>query len=176
MLPLLSRAPVIVRSPAALFLSASASLGIFAVLHHWLGVHPVFTTALITVVYLPLLIWAVALTTSSILSDPDNLPHALLWAIGFTVLTVLFFAVIYSSLGITSVLEPSRVVHTLSTCIYFSATTFTTVGYGDFAPTPDARLIASIEALTGYVLLGTLTATAFFLLNHWAGHIHRRRP
>jgi hypothetical protein len=139
-------------------------------------VHPVFTTALISVVYLPLLIWAVVLTTSSILSDPDNLAHAILWACGFTLLTVLFFAVIYSALGIAPVAEPGRAIHTFSTCIYFSAMTFTTVGYGDFVPVPDARLIASIEALTGYVLLGTLTATGFFLLNHWAGRIRTRRP
>jgi hypothetical protein len=34
--------------------------------------------------------------------------------------------------------------------------------------------VAIVEALTAYVLLGTLTAAAFFLLNHCAARIHGR--
>ncbi len=37
--------------------------------------------------------------------------------------------------------------------IYFSAVTFTTVGYGDLAPTGPVRLLAGTEALTGFVLI-----------------------
>lgn len=36
--------------------------------------------------------------------------------------------------------------------LYFSAVTFTTVGYGDITPLDENRLIASIEAITGTVL------------------------
>ena len=37
--------------------------------------------------------------------------------------------------------------------IYFSAITFTTVGYGDMAPVGSLRFLAGTEALTGLVLI-----------------------
>ena len=39
--------------------------------------------------------------------------------------------------------------------LYFSIVTFTTLGYGDFQPIPQLRLVASIEALLGYIYLAT---------------------
>lgn len=40
--------------------------------------------------------------------------------------------------------------------IYFSTTTFTTLGYGDIVPTSFiGKVIANIEAFTGFVMLGT---------------------
>ena len=35
--------------------------------------------------------------------------------------------------------------------MYFSAVTITTVGYGDFRPTPDSRIFAVAEAATGLI-------------------------
>ncbi len=37
--------------------------------------------------------------------------------------------------------------------VYFSAVTFTTVGYGDLAPVGPIRFLAGTEALTGFVLI-----------------------
>jgi hypothetical protein len=37
---------------------------------------------------------------------------------------------------------------------YFSATTYSTLGVGDLFPTGSIRLVAGIEALTGFVLIG----------------------
>jgi hypothetical protein len=37
--------------------------------------------------------------------------------------------------------------------IYFSAVTFTTVGYGDLAPVGPIRFLSGTEALTGFVLI-----------------------
>jgi ion channel len=42
----------------------------------------------------------------------------------------------------------------LSTCLYFSAETYTSLGYGDFLPGGDLRLIAGVEALNGLLLIG----------------------
>lgn len=51
-------------------------------------------------------------------------------------------------------------------CLYFSIVTFTTLGYGDFYPVPEARLIAAFEAIIGYVSLAALIAAlARFLVN-----------
>ncbi len=38
--------------------------------------------------------------------------------------------------------------------IYFSAETYTTLGFGDIYPVGDLRLIASVEALNGLLMLG----------------------
>ena len=48
-----------------------------------------------------------------------------------------------------------------SDSVYFSIVTATTLGYGDFAPAVDARLMAAIQAITGYVFLGF--TLSFFL-------------
>ena len=55
-----------------------------------------------------------------------------------------------------------RFVVTLSDCIYFSFTTFTTLGYGDIEPFGGIRFLAGIESLTGLVLI-TWTASFLFI-------------
>lgn len=47
-------------------------------------------------------------------------------------------------------------------CVYFSFTTFTTLGYGDIRPAGDLRYLAGIESLTGLVLV-TWTASFLFM-------------
>lgn len=46
--------------------------------------------------------------------------------------------------------------------VYFSFTTFTTLGYGDIVAMGDIRFLAGLESLTGLVLI-TWTASFFFL-------------
>ena len=48
----------------------------------------------------------------------------------------------------------------LRDCVYFSFTTFTTLGFGDIAPIGDIRYLTGTESLTGLVLI---TWTASFL-------------
>lgn len=50
----------------------------------------------------------------------------------------------------------------LADAIYVSATTYTTVGYGDLAPVGAIRLVMGMEALTGFLLL-TWSASFTFL-------------
>ena len=47
-------------------------------------------------------------------------------------------------------------------CVYFSFTTFTTLGFGDIQPYGDLRYLTGIEALTGLVLI-TWTASFLFV-------------
>jgi len=44
---------------------------------------------------------------------------------------------------------------TLGESLYFSVVTFTTLGYGDFKPKPDYRLLAGAEAALGAGLMAT---------------------
>ena len=50
----------------------------------------------------------------------------------------------------------------LMDCVYFSFTTFTTLGFGDIQPVGDLRFLTGIEALTGLVLI-TWTASFLFV-------------
>jgi hypothetical protein len=47
-------------------------------------------------------------------------------------------------------------------CVYFSFTSYTTLGFGDIAPMGDVRYLTGIEALTGLVLI-TWTASFLYL-------------
>jgi len=47
-------------------------------------------------------------------------------------------------------------------CVYFSFTTFTTLGFGDITPHGDIRYLTGIESLTGLVLI-TWTASFLYL-------------
>ncbi|PWE18568.1 hypothetical protein DDZ18_02895 [Marinicauda salina] len=38
--------------------------------------------------------------------------------------------------------------------LYFSIVTWTTLGYGDFQPDPQLRLLAAVQAVLGYIYLG----------------------
>lgn len=48
--------------------------------------------------------------------------------------------------------QPGRV--SLDTVLYFSAETYTSLGYGDVIPVGQLRLLAGVEALNGLLLIG----------------------
>ena len=50
------------------------------------------------------------------------------------------------------------VIDTFEAALYFSTSTFTTVGYGDIVLGPGWRVLAAIESANGFLLLGWSTA------------------
>ncbi|MES0073609.1 ion channel [Mesorhizobium sp. M0058] len=53
-------------------------------------------------------------------------------------------------------------IQNLCDAFYFTAVTFTTLGYGDITPTTEiGRVVIGLEALLGFVLLATLASTVF---------------
>ncbi|MEW9805269.1 potassium channel family protein [Mesorhizobium marinum] len=50
------------------------------------------------------------------------------------------------------------VVPDFATALYFSTTTFATVGYGDVIPAEEWRLFAALEGVNGFLLIGWSTA------------------
>jgi hypothetical protein len=73
--------------------------------------------------------------------------------LGTAVATILGFALLYWGAGgvITQTGDPIR---GFLDALYFSGVTFSTVGYGDFVPTPALRLFAMAEALIGAFTIG----------------------
>jgi hypothetical protein len=66
---------------------------------------------------------------------------------GSALFAIFVYALIYQGFG--AINDKSFV-----SCLYFSAITFTTVGYGDLAPHGAFRLVAASEALMGILLCG----------------------
>lgn len=55
-------------------------------------------------------------------------------------------------------------------CVYFSYTSYTTLGYGDISPHGMLRYLAGVESLTGLVLI---TWTASFLYSQMQRHWYK---
>ncbi len=56
-----------------------------------------------------------------------------------------------------------------SRCLYFSAETYTTLGYGDVLPHGDLRLLAGLEALNGMLLIGWTASYTFLSMQRFWG-------
>ena len=58
--------------------------------------------------------------------------------------------------------------------LYFSSSTYTSLGLGDIAPTRDLRMLASAEVLNGLVMIGwTISITYLAMEKFWS--LHQRR-
>jgi len=57
----------------------------------------------------------------------------------------------------------------LENCLYFSAETFTSLGFGDLLPSGPVRMIAGVEALNGLLLIGWSASYAYLAMERfWA--------
>ncbi|MFZ1990972.1 MAG: potassium channel family protein [Alphaproteobacteria bacterium] len=92
---------------------------------------------------------------------------------GLHTIEIWFYGALYSALGEFKNFEEA---------LYFSTTTFVTIGYGDVVLTPRWRLIAAIEGANGLILIGWSTAflmtvtTRLRLLEHaWLDRTERAK-
>ena len=69
--------------------------------------------------------------------------------------TLFSYAIHFAKAGL---MIGESVSHSFSDALYFSVTTWTTLGYGDFAPVPAMRAAASMEALTGVISIAVTAA------------------
>ncbi len=90
-----------------------------------------------------------------------------IWKIPMLVVTVLgvflahiievwVWAIVYIVIGTFSSLEAA---------LYFSTTTFTTVGYGDLVLGMDWRLLSAFQSANGFILFGWSTAFIFEVMS-----------
>ena len=71
------------------------------------------------------------------------------------VIDILLWATLYYAIGAVPDFEDS---------IYFSTVTFTTVGYGDIVLGRDFRLLATFEAVNGWIIFGWATALVMIVI------------
>ena len=108
-----------------------------------------------------ILLAAVIMVVRRVLARPTVTIQSIYGALSAYLITGLMFAAIYAGmyhLGTTDFFASHQPANT-QTFQYFSFTTLTTLGYGDFtADESGARSIAVLEALTGQIFLATLVA------------------
>lgn len=100
------------------------------------------------------------------------------------VLEMLMYAVAYHLLpGLADVGTLSHgAAASLTSCLYFSAETFTSLGFGDVTPSGPLRLLAGMETLNGLLLVGWsasyihLAMERFWPVAGWPGEGRGRRP
>jgi hypothetical protein len=105
------------------------------------------------------------------------LSAVILTALGLLLLhcvQILIWAIAYR------LLTPIDPIDTLEAAVYFSAVTFTTLGYGDITLNTDQwRLLTGVQALNGVLLLGWSTALLYAVVHRsWASYadVHHWRP
>jgi hypothetical protein len=134
------------------------------------GVPRTVAITLIGAAFAGIFLWLLASRIRKVLQGPERIRLELGMVALEVSLLILAFAGMYQKLGIVDTTQDgSPVVHNLLSSIYYSLVTFTTLGYGDFQPTPGARPIAALQAVTGYIILGVLASTAATLVHPTKG-------
>lgn len=65
----------------------------------------------------------------------------------------------------------------LINCLYFSAETYTSLGFGDLTPVGPIRMIAGVEALIGLLLIGWSASYTYIAMERfWAVGKQTRHP
>jgi hypothetical protein len=73
--------------------------------------------------------------------------------------------VLVQYLGIGSLSGPGG--FSLANCLYFSAETYTSLGFGDVVPAGQIRLLAGTEALNGLLLIGWSASFAYLAMERF---------
>ena len=107
-------------------------------------------------IFAPLASIMVFANISACFSEDFRGSKALIFLVTNLGLLILIFAIIHLSFG--RVEEGALQCRSVLDCLYFSTVTFTTLGYGDFQPLPQLRLLAAWEAFVGYIFLGFVIA------------------
>ena len=92
------------------------------------------------------------------------LPH---WKAAVTVslfVLAMFCAMVFEVWTWALLFVAGGVLPTLEEATYFSIVTFSTLGYGDIVLGPDWRLLGSIAAVNGVILIGWTTALVFIVV------------
>lgn len=148
------------------FMSLVGALDLFLeidALDNWATVAPFVVFSV--VYFLWVVVGVIFLTSEDFRPNPRRLATDTTISIVFSIVA---FALVYRLGGIS--LEAGCVGdHTPRDFAYVSAVTFSTLGYGDFRPCPDIRLIAAFQAIFGNLHLGLIVGSAFFLAQERGG-------
>lgn len=110
--------------------------------------------------------WLRYLQTRKILANAQNRPAngvGTIVSTAIVLITLHIIEIFVWALGYILVL-PDGELETLETAFYFSAVTFTTLGFGDITLSSDWRILSGLQAIDGILLIGWTTAFLFAVL------------
>ena len=117
-------------------------------------------------VFVGVFVWLLIRQVRAIMGGTDDVWPTVIATVLNLALLIMAFAWAYQMIGITDNTGlQGEVTHDFMTSVYYSIVTFTTLGYGDFYPRGVGRVLAAMEALTGYLILGILASTAASVLS-----------
>jgi len=96
------------------------------------------------------------------LAHRNRVMLVVLAALGAHFLEVVVFAIGWQILLTAGIARLSLESPTFVDVLYFSASTYTSLGYGDIVPLGNAGLLAGSEALTGLVLIAWTASFTYF--------------
>lgn len=85
-----------------------------------------------------------------------------------------WFAVNHLQLGQLQHQMSADMITDFLSCVYFSASTYSSLGFGDVFPTGVLRLITGVEVLNGLVLIGWSASFTYLAMEKF-WDLHRRR-
>jgi voltage-gated potassium channel len=155
--------PGLVGGTIVIIVEALFVTGVLCLRYHelLLGVYADHLSVVVTSILLPLVIIAFLYFLASFSGQEGRRPWiiVMVFVVCNIATIILLFANLYAWTGIGYGSDDDHPISTLPECIYFSVVTLTTVGYGDFHPVSGtARIVAGIEALSGYIILGVLVS------------------
>ncbi|MFK3873842.1 potassium channel family protein [Pseudoalteromonas rhizosphaerae] len=86
------------------------------------------------------------------------------WVLLVALINILIFSYTYHMFGIKY--ESVVIKGDWYNSIYFSIVTWTTLGYGDFLPVENLRLVAALQAIMGYFYMAFLVGLLLNISNH----------
>ena len=142
------------------FFPIEASLNLLGLNRHVLLLVAHLNVAASLTYFFFLVVFIVALTPPDFRPNPQRLFVDSLTSVAFNVVA---FSLIYRFYGLRLPAEDK--IASNWDHLYFSAVTFSTLGFGDFTPEPNSRILASFEAILGNIHLGILVGAAFLAIN-----------
>ncbi len=113
-------------------------------------------------------VWLLVARLRTILTGTNRLLLTLAAVPLDLLLLLLAFAAAFQNLGlIDNTLQSKPIIHEFGTSLYYSVSTFTTLGYGDLYPVGVGRVFAAMQALTGYVILAIVASTSVSIISSY---------
>ena len=123
--------------------------------------------------------WLRSLVARNTLADGQIRPAKVLRVLISTALVLITLHIIEICVWALAYLFvlPDGELPTLEAAFYFSAVTFTTLGYGDITLSSDWRILSGLQAIDGILLIGWTTAFLFAVLQRaWAYPSANNKP
>jgi voltage-gated potassium channel Kch len=155
------------------FLTTTAAfLAVILTAGAWLGVasaitpgEPGVTVAILGGAFSMAFMWLLITRLRALLAHPDRRWIEAGILVVNIALLIVAYAWVHHRIGLMDFSGAvPRATRDFGDALYFSVVTLTTLGYGDMVPIGPGRIVAAMQGLTGYFVLGIIVSTGFQII------------